>query len=121
MSYCRWSSDDFGCDVYAYESAEGFTVHVAVSRYTGDIPKLPPMPFNQGDEKWAKWFKAYHEQQAAVAVSPQADIGGEYDGKTFVYADLQAFYDGLLDIRTKGYHVPDYVFDCIQEEIKEQK
>ncbi len=28
MSYCRWSSDNMKSDVYAYESYEGYTVHM---------------------------------------------------------------------------------------------
>lgn len=46
MSYCRWSSDDFQCDVYCYEADEGFIIHVAVSRPVlkdGDLP--PRIPF----------------------------------------------------------------------------
>lgn len=29
MSYCRWSTDDFTCDLYCYESSEGYVTHVA--------------------------------------------------------------------------------------------
>ena len=40
MSYCRFSSEDFSCDVYVYDDAMGgTTVHVAGNRYVGDVPK----------------------------------------------------------------------------------
>ena len=40
MSYCRFSSDDYGCDAYVYEDVSGgFTIHLAGRRYLGDVPK----------------------------------------------------------------------------------
>lgn len=32
MSYCRWSSDNFNCDLYCYESDFGFETHLASGR-----------------------------------------------------------------------------------------
>ncbi len=34
MSYCRWSDDDFQCDIYAFEDETCFVVHVATNRRT---------------------------------------------------------------------------------------
>lgn len=121
MSYCRWSSDDFGCDVYAYESAEGFTVHVAEARYVGDIPKVSPMPFNQGDELWTEWFVAYEKQTKVVAGLSTKNIGLEYDRQTFVFQTLQEFLDGMLDIQSKGYNVPEWTLESIRQEISDGK
>lgn len=28
MSYCRWSSNNFECDIYAYESKFGYEIHI---------------------------------------------------------------------------------------------
>src|SRR5687767_6611694 len=39
MSYCRWSTDDFQCDLYCYEDVSGgFTTHVAGRRKIWDAP-----------------------------------------------------------------------------------
>jgi hypothetical protein len=39
MSYCRWSSNDFQCDVYVYEDvAGGWTTHVACNRVVYSEP-----------------------------------------------------------------------------------
>lgn len=47
MSYCRFSSDNFMCDVYVYEDCYGgFTTHVAGNRYA--FPPLPSMPTGWG-------------------------------------------------------------------------
>ena len=42
MSYCRWSSMDYDCDLYIYESESGFEIHVARRRPDIDRSKLPP-------------------------------------------------------------------------------
>lgn len=33
MAYCRWSSDDFQCDIYAYPTDGGVTVVLTKNRY----------------------------------------------------------------------------------------
>jgi DNA repair photolyase len=55
MSYCRWSSDYFNCDLYCYESNSGYETHVAAYRrrlwyrlYHGVVDKR--MPLSIGDE-----------------------------------------------------------------------
>lgn len=45
MSYCRWSTDDFLCDLYIYEHYEGFwAIHVASIRRVYHKPLPPPDP-----------------------------------------------------------------------------
>lgn len=116
MSYCRFSSDNWQCDVYAYESRDGFEVHVAAHRYTDDIPKLPAW---NADKKNA-YFEAYKIQIKAVDASPMRDIGGKYDGMHFIYATLEDLLTGLADIKEAGYNVPQFVFDQILEEMVKQ-
>lgn len=39
MSYCRWSSMDYQCDLYIYDDVDGgLTVHVAAGRLAGTDP-----------------------------------------------------------------------------------
>jgi len=41
MSYCRFSSNNWDCDVYVYESGYvGFVTHVASRRIQGMVPKV---------------------------------------------------------------------------------
>ena len=40
MSYCRWSSMDFKCDLYVYEASDGIVIHVASNRVVGDVPVI---------------------------------------------------------------------------------
>lgn len=42
MSYCRWSTDDFQCDLYIYEDVSGgWTTHVAGGRVVWHEGALP--------------------------------------------------------------------------------
>lgn len=41
MSYCRWSCDDFECDLYCYSDVSGgWTIHVAANRHVGKAPSV---------------------------------------------------------------------------------
>lgn len=115
MSYCRWSSDDFRCDVYAYESDAGYIVHVAKRMYLGDIPRVPFI-LDVSNEEWSKAYKAQHE---FLETAEQREIGLEYDGQTFQYDSLAEMLGGLRDIKSKGYRIPEWVFNAVLEEIQE--
>ena len=114
MSYCRFSSDDYKSDIYAYEANEGFFVHVANRRYDGDIPKLPVWDEVTPEE----YFSAMAAQTETIKNLPMVDIGGPYDGQCFIYESLHDLRDGLKSISEVGYNVPQFVFDAIEEEIK---
>jgi hypothetical protein len=115
MSFCRFSSDDWKSDVYAYESDAGFVVYVAASRLVGDIPVLPSML----DVTGAKWAAAYKLQMEVVHNAKRETIGGQYDGKSFIFDTLIRMRIFLWEIKSHGYRVPDFVFLDIEEEIKD--
>jgi hypothetical protein len=115
MSYCRWSSDDFRCDVYAYESDAGFIVHVANSMYIGDIPRVPFILDVSNEE----FLKAYHAQHDFLKTAKQKKIGLENDGENFQYDSLPEMLGALRGLKNKGYRIPDWVFKEILIEITE--
>lgn len=57
MSYCRFSSDLWQCDVYVYEDCDGgWTTHVASARLRHEPPQaLRDMQVNSGEEFRARW------------------------------------------------------------------
>lgn len=114
MSYCRFSSDNWMCDVYVYESERGYEVHVSNNRYITPIPKLPK--YNESPEKW---FEAYQEQMKVLDNAKTEKIGGIFDGKDFCLDSLTSLREKLKEIKNAGYNVPDFVFTSIEEEIKE--
>ena len=119
MSFCRFSDDNFRSDVYAYESADGFELHVASNRLLGDIPATPSIgdiPYIEPGE----FLRAHQAQHAFLETAERAPIGGPHDGKSFRYATLRELCDGLLQLRADGYHVPHFAIDGILEELGEE-
>jgi hypothetical protein len=106
MSYCRFSSENFGCDVYVYESAEGFVTHVASNRHVGDTP----VPETDGS------IDRYSEQAAWLNKARQVRIGLPEDGKTHFDEYAGECADRLEALRNMGYHVPQYAIDALREE-----
>lgn len=117
MSYCRWSSDNYKCNIYAYESHRGYEIHVASLQIVEDIPPLPDITKVSLEE----WSSAYHQQGKALDEATRVPIGLPSDGQSFVLEDLDAFEAWLRALREEGYHFPDYVFEVIANERKEQE
>ena len=63
MSYCRWSSDFFECDVYVYEDVSGgWTTHVAGRRRKNKLPdEIKSMYPSAGDPQWAEKYMAFDD------------------------------------------------------------
>ena len=113
MSYCRWSSNDFQCDLYIYSDVNGgWTTHVADCTYSERIP-LPLENLNPKDYAEA-WEKHFQELDACRITFTQP-----WAGETFNDDSLAALSERLYIMRLMGYRFPDYVFDRIDEEIKE--
>lgn len=114
MSYCRWSSDDFRCDVYTYaDVAGGYTTHVASHRHLTDEPMPPPAHPVKQTEAWA----ARHKQVMEIIGRARLEaIGGPHDGETFNDPDPGYAADRLEMLRDAGYHVPQYAIDDLRAE-----
>jgi len=113
MSYCRWSSDNWKCDLYCYEYCEGgWTTHVAGTRIVGDVPEV----------RWdgPNWMDTHKAVGEFLKSAEYRNIGLPYDGKTFNDPTLETFRDRLLYLRGVGYNFPDYVLENIKEEIAER-
>lgn len=120
MSYCRWSSDNFGCDLYCYESADGFVTHVAKSRHVGQIPECD-LSLLMGSEADRQRFVDQHRRQSEwLSTCELAPIGGPCDGETFVDDDLESFLARLIELQGLGYRVPDSVIEDVRDELRER-
>lgn len=115
MSYCRWSSMNFKCELYAYESEEGFVIHVAGNKVVGDVPPLADF-FGDMDE----FLRSMVVQHKFLETAERRNIGLEDDGKSFICENLESFKEKLLELRAKGYTFPDYVLEDVEQEIREQ-
>ena len=116
MSYCRWSSDNWQCDLYCYLHVDGYYVtHVAGRKRIGEIPKVPDI-FEVTPKEY---FRAYKKQMKALEKTQLVPIGLAFDGETFEDDDLESFRNRLLWLRNEGYRFPDYVLEEVEMEIKE--
>jgi hypothetical protein len=115
MSYCRFSSDDFQCDVYVYEHCYGgWQIHVACNRVVFKEPlpeKVECTPENA---------LAYAERMSRVTEMVRAadhvDIDLPHNGESFNESSPGACADRLEYLRGLGYVVPQRAIDALRGE-----
>lgn len=118
MSYCRWSSMDFSCDIYAYVAADGYTIHVATGRLMGPMPEYPLARFMALQMNIAEYRRRDDKWRLAFDTTVSVPIGLPADGMTFVLPSLELFRDKLLELREMGYLFPDEVLKVIDLEME---
>jgi hypothetical protein len=121
MSYCRWSSDNWKCDLYCYgELTGGYTTHVAGRRWIGLDPLTPDPLERLSDQNLtgAEMMQRYTEPYYAGGLELE-DIDLPHAGRTFHDQTLELFRERVLSLRSLGYRVPDSVLEEIDEEIHE--
>ncbi len=113
MSYCRWSSDDWKCDLYCYHSVcDNYITHVAGRKHVG----VPENPHKFPDQEW--WL--FHQTQMEfLETAEMEEVGLPYDGMHFSDADLISFLERVNCLKEAGYHVPFYVLEDIELELME--
>lgn len=123
MAYCRWSSLDYGCDIYLYADVNGgYTCHVASKKRVAAEP-CPPLPTHKELEAMSvEEFRAILQAQRDWA--EEADlipIGMEYDGKSFYSYDRDEMVEILKKLKRVGYRMPEWLIDEIANEPDEAK
>ena len=111
MSYCRFSSEGFQCDVYVYESNDGWITHVAARRRATRAPELD----------WSTQALCEQTQAAQRAFLDDPNntplpIGLSDDGMMFCDPTPAACAAQLIRLKTMGYQVPQYAIDDLLEE-----
>lgn len=111
MSYCRFSSDDYQCDVYCYQDVcGGYTTHVAEYRFVFDEELPPPVSIENAKD----WVARYQKVSAMVKRSKRQRIGLPFDGKQFNEEDAEACAKRLQELKDLGYKVPQYAIDALK-------
>lgn len=115
MSYCRWSSCDFACDVYVYEDCGGgFTTHVAGARVETDEAMPPSIQLDQ--HRIPEWLERDEKVSAIINRGRRVAITLEHAGESFNDPDASACADRLESLRALGYMVPQFAIDALREE-----
>lgn len=126
MSYCRWSSDDFQCDVYVYADVYGgWTIHVASRRrdwVKACMTLPPPVPFSK--ENMTAWIERHHVMQKFLddprwdedTFEGWVDVPAPHAGETYNLGSAGECADLLEEIRASGCNVPQYAIDELREE-----
>ena len=117
MSYCRFSSDNWRSDVYAYEDVNGgYTTHVASNRVVGEIPPDPRLG-DLADMPAAEFQRKCRAVGEFLDNAERVPCGGPCDGEVFNDPDAASFLARLEGLRVAGYHVPDRAIARVREEV----
>jgi hypothetical protein len=129
MSYCRWSSDDYQCDVYVYQSDYGYECHVAGRRRDFARAGLNvPEPVEFSAENADAWV-ARHVAVGTLLDDERWDdpnfvgwahLPEPYAGESYTVATAQECADLLRQIRAAGFNVPESVIEKLQQEAADE-
>ena len=112
MSYCRFSCDNIKSDVYAYEAEDCFIVHVASYYYDVELPPAIRHGDYETDELWITAYLETHKKTREITqlLEPKKHEK-EYAGKSKAFDTESEMFEFLKELKSLGYHVPDYAFD----------
>lgn len=122
MSLCRWSTDDFSCDLYVYNSGDDlYTIHVAGNRVIGDIPKITSDYLDsKTPTSTVEEYVAQHKAQLDWLKDREREkITLKYAGESFTLSGEMAIAK-LHELKALGYKFPDYVITDIEDELTEE-
>lgn len=123
MSYCRWSSDYYRCDLYIYECGDAedrrWAIHVAGRRHAIALPPEWDGPNEEAipHEEWAERYVELHKQLNKAELVP---IGLPHDNESFEVTSLEDLLAKVRELRAMGYQCPEGVITDILQEIAEE-
>lgn len=105
MSWCRWSSMDFACDLYVYDAIEGVVVHVGGARPVFDRTQLPP-PVSLLDDAEA-WLERHNLLMRLLETAETVPIDLPHAGDDRTFDTLAEAADWIDELTSLGYVVPE--------------
>lgn len=118
MSYCRYSSMDFQCDLYVYECQAGVAIQIAKNRprIKDIIPEPPEEVYPPTRDYFMAQAKHFSVVRNLAMQSPIEPIGLPLDGQHFLIADYDEAADKLIELFDMGYNVPLYAIELLHED-----
>lgn len=113
MSYCRFSSMDFKCDLYIYESDEGVAVNVTANRVVGDVPSI-----DWSDSETL--YETYSAQMEFMKTAERRPIGGNYDGMSWYGLSHVEAAELVSVLGASGYIFPEGLIEDLLEDQDEK-
>ena len=126
MAYCRWSTNSYQCDLYCYESDQGYITNVASGRHDKLLLEHDNPYGEKGlmllrDSKFDEWKEMQDHWKEVMDTCPIHPINSPYAGESYCDATLEEFRDRIITLSADpNLNVPDYLIPMINEEIKEQ-
>lgn len=123
MSYCRFSSDDWQCDVYVWaDIADTWRTEVAGRRWIfNEIP--PPVEFDPLDEKkFRAWFDRHHKLMDMIDDPEHGhwlDLPTPEGCHSYEHDTPGECADNLERLRGLGFNVPQGAIDALRAEQEE--
>ena len=108
------------CDVYAYESDEGYQIHLSAKRIMGPQTYVPFSEFSRDQVTSEEFFEAYQLYVKALQNSAYVDNNLPYGMESYNLESLEEFLCKMLELREVGYLFPDYVLGTIIGEMNEE-
>jgi hypothetical protein len=118
MSYCRWSSCNFACDLYVYESDGGWMIHVARNRVVGRVPEVV-WPVDRSPEAVDRFVTTHRFQHEWLMAAKRKPIGLPHDGETFCEPTPGECADTIERLIRLGYRAPKSAVQALREEAAE--
>ncbi len=116
MGYCRWSSDDYQCDVYVYEDVSGgWTTHIAGNRVVFEDP-LPEPVLSETDGFTEKWLARHGIVMKMLENAEHVDIDHPEAGQSHNDSTPEDCADRLEALRAEGFVVPQYAIDDLRSD-----
>jgi len=118
MSYCRWSSMNWTCDLYCYaDISGGWTTHIAPRRRVESVPEDRQEDFIARKISLDEYTDLHRQQMIALERIPFAPLRLPHAGETFHDSTLAEFKHRVLELRQLGYRFPDEMIEQIDAEL----
>ena len=102
MAYCRWSSNDFQCDIYVYaDCTGGYTTHIAANRRIFKEPLPAEIPFTK--ENADAWLERHRRVMVMVSEASFEEIKLPLAGTHHYNLNVEDCANFLRKLKDLGY------------------
>ena len=120
MSYCRWSTENFKCDLYVYEGSHAWVIHVAGNRIVSEITDadlvLAKWMNEPTRDRWNAVVAAREKQRKELDTATREPLNYGCEGDHYDLESPAECADKIEELVAMGYYCPQWVIDQLREE-----